>query len=124
MTREEYLEYCRNMGGVTVDQPFDEDFRTWVARHTDSRKWFALIFDVHGRPAVNLKCDPMLQYALLDGKSVFKAYHMNKEHWISVLLDGSLDMPKLLGLVDMSYNLIEKKTKKIKTKAPKYEDMW
>ena len=73
---------------------------------------------------INLKCDPMLQYTLLDGKSVFKAYHMNKEHWITVLLDGSLPLERIADLIGMSYDLIEKKTKKFKTKAPKYEDMW
>ena len=133
--KQKVLDYIKNKYSVSPDYPFDEDEVTAVFRNPKNDKWFALLMSnlpkskIGGKgdtrvDVINLKCDPMLQYALLDGKSVFKAYHMNKEHWISVLLDGSLDMPKLLGLVDMSYNLIEKKTKKIKTKAPKYEDMW
>ena len=113
MTREEYLEHCRNMGGVTVDQPFDEDFNTWVARHTDSRKWFALIFDVYGRPAVNLKCDPMEANFLRSVyQGVTEAYHMNKVHWNSVYFDSDVPDEELIRMTESSFALTDKKKRK------------
>lgn len=113
MTREEYLEHCRNMGGVTVDQPFDEDFNTWVARHTDSRKWFVLIFDVHGRPAVNLKCDPMeADFLRSVYEGVTEAYHMNKVHWNTVYFESDVPDEELIRMTESSFALTDKKKRK------------
>ena len=60
MTREAYLNYCAGLPGAVVDQPFPADFQSWVARHWDSLKWFALVMKVDGRDAVNLKCSPKM----------------------------------------------------------------
>ena len=133
--KQRIIDYINEKYSVTPDYPFDEEGKTAVFRNPKNDKWFGIIMcdlprnRVGGRggervDVMNLKCDPMLQFALLDGRSIFKAYHMNKEHWITVLLDGSVNMERLADLIGMSYELIEKKTKKIKAKAPEYEDMW
>ena len=133
--KQQVIDYIKEKYSVSPDYPFDEDNMTAVFRNPKNDKWFGIIMcslplsKIGGKgekriDVINLKCDPMLQYTLLDGKSVFKAYHMNKEHWITVLLDGSLPLERIADLIGMSYDLIEKKTKKFKTKAPKYEDMW
>jgi len=57
---------------------------------------------------VNLKCEPFLIDNFLDGKSVFRAYHMNKTHWISVIVDFA-EEEKLKMLVDMSFELTDAK---------------
>ena len=46
--------------------------------------------------------------SLLEEKSFYPAYHMNKEHWITICLDGSVDDEKILSLIDISYDLTVK----------------
>lgn len=46
--------------------------------------------------------------SLLEEKGFYPAYHMNKEHWITIFLDGSVDDEKILSLIDISYDLTVK----------------
>lgn len=92
-----------------------------VFRHADNRKWFAVIMDIAKNKlgisgsehvsVVNLKCDPILAGSLRYEHGIFPAYHMNKEKWISVLLDGSVDREKLIFLLNMSYDLTASRKK-------------
>ena len=78
-------------------------------------KWYAIIMDVDGRKVglpeaekvdiVNVKCSPMMTGSLLAMKGIAPAYHMNKESWISVLLDGSVDIEQVRSLLEMSHEL-------------------
>lgn len=63
---------------------------------------------------VNLKCDPLLIGSLRMEQGFYPAYHMNKENWITVALDGSAPDEKIKMLVDMSYELTMKKALKKK----------
>lgn len=63
---------------------------------------------------VNLKCDPLLIGSLRMEQGFYPAYHMNKENWITVALDGSAPDDKIKMLVDMSYELTMKKALKKK----------
>ncbi len=92
-------------------------------RHKDNRKWFAALMlsmqkktiGLSGEETVdilNLKCDPKLIGSLRDGKRILPGYHMSKEHWVSVLLDGSLPVSEICDLIDMSYDLTCNKRKK------------
>ncbi len=113
MTKEKYLEHLRNMGGVTVDQPFDEDFETFIGRHTDSRKWFAAILNIHGRFGVNLKCDPMEADLLRNiYEGVTAGYHMNKTHWNTVYFDSDVPDEELIRMTENSFKLTNKKPAK------------
>lgn len=58
---------------------------------------------------VNLKCEPDLIPTLIHESRIYSAYHMNKQHWISVDIEGYEDLDKLKILVDMSYQLVGKK---------------
>ena len=112
MTKQQYIEHCRSILGAEVDQPFDDDFDTWVARHSDNRKWFALIFNVKDRPAVNLKCDPMeadFLRSVYDG--VAPAYHMNKTHWNTVYFDADVPDEELIRMTETSFALTKTKKK-------------
>ena len=60
---------------------------------------------------MNLKNDPRRISDLIDGKNIFKAYHMNKIHWISVILDKNINSDKLKQLIDESFDLVNKKRK-------------
>ena len=96
MTKQSFLKYCLNTYGTSPDYPFDEDFETAVLRHADNRKWYAIVMKVSRRKfgfdgdevidVVNLKLPTEMfgSFGAVDG--VYPAYHMNKLHWISVLL--------------------------------------
>ena len=96
MTKQEFLSYCLSAYGTSPDYPFDEDFETAVLRHADNRKWYAIMMRVSRRKfgfdsdevidVVNLKLPTEMygSFGVADG--VYPAYHMNKLHWISVLL--------------------------------------
>ena len=71
---------------------------------------------------VNLKCDPVLIGSLRMEKGIFPAYHMSKDKWISVALDGSVDDEQVKMLLDMSYELTALKIqRKRKTKHEQKE---
>lgn len=120
MTKSQFLEHCFDTYGTTADYPFDEDFETAVLRHKDNRKWYAIVMKVSRRKfgldsdeiidVVNLKLptDMFGSFGAADG--VYPAYHMNKLHWISVLLpDAAADIVQFL--VDVSFSST-KSTKK------------
>ena len=126
MTKQEFLSYCSGTYSTTPDYPFEEDFETAVLRHADNRKWYALVMRVSRRKfgldsdkvveVVNLK-QPVEMYGSFDAADgVYPAYHMNKLHWISVLLpDAPDDVVKFL--VNVSFKAT--KTTKKKPKQPK-----
>ena len=123
MTKQEFLEYCLDTYGTSPDYPFDEDFKTAVLRHTDSRKWYALVMRVsrrkfgfdsdEGIQVVNLKL-PIEMFGSFDATDgVYPAYHMNKLHWISVLLPDAPD-DVVQFLVNVSFNVTKSSKKKTK----------
>ena len=124
MTKQQLFEYCLNTYGTSPDYPFDEDFETAVLRHTDNRKWYAIVMRVSRRKfgldgdevidVVNLKLPVEMFGSFGAADGVYPAYHMNKLHWISVLLpDAPNDI--LQFLVNVSFEA----TKIKKTKQPK-----
>lgn len=91
MNKQDYLDWCRDLPNTLVDQPFEEDFSSWIVRHADTRKWFAAVLEHGGREFVNLKCDPIESEFLQSVyKGIFPGYHMNKVHWISVCFDSDV----------------------------------
>ena len=101
MTKQDYLSYCRDAYGTVADYPFDEDFETAVLRHEGNRKWYAIVMRVSRRKfglasdgtvdVVNLKLPTEMFGSFGAGDGVYPAYHMNKLHWISVLLSDAPD---------------------------------
>ena len=123
MTKDAYIEFCKNLVGADTDQPFNEHFESTVARHFDSKKWFALVMEYQGKTVVNLKCDPMESDFL---RSVFKgvipAYHMNKVHWNTVFLESDVPDKEIERMTLTSFELTDKKKrmpKKSSKKSPK-----
>jgi predicted DNA-binding protein (MmcQ/YjbR family) len=121
MDRKQYEAYLIEFYGITPDHPFEDDDDTVVFRHADNKKWFALVMNIpaarlglgDGRiDVVNLKCDQEIITSLWDGEGIFPAYHMNKAHWISVVLDGRVDSHTLEWLTKISYGLTAKKMAK------------
>ena len=112
MTKQEFLEYCLNTYGTSPDYPFDEDFETAVLRHSDNRKWYAIVMKVSRRKfeidndevidVVNLKLPTEMFGSFGAADGVYPAYHMNKLHWISLLLPDAPD-DVLRFLVNVSF---------------------
>ena len=120
MNKQEFLEYCLNTYGTSPDYPFDDLLETAVLRHRDNRKWYALVMRVSRRKfgfdsdevidVVNLKLPTEMfgSFGATDG--VYQAYHMNKLHWISVLLpDAPEDVIQFL--VNVSFEATKDKRK-------------
>ena len=61
---------------------------------------------------LNIKCDPVLIGSLLFQKGYYPAYHMNKDNWISILLDDPENDEKIKSLLDMSYEMTRSRKKK------------
>lgn len=69
---------------------------------------------------VNLKIeDRMFKDVLMQDKGILPAYHMNKEHWITVLLDGTVEEEQICSLIDLSFAATASKKKKEKLRPPK-----
>lgn len=90
-----------------------------VFRNERNKKWFAVLMDVErsrlglageGRvDIVNLKCDPILTGSLRGARGYLPAYHMNKNSWISVLLDGTARDEEIADLLRLSFETIDAK---------------
>ena len=124
MTKQQFLSYCLSTYGTSPDYPFEEDFVTAVLRHADNKKWYSLVMRVSRRKfgfdsdeiidVVNLKLPTEMFGSFGADDGVYPAYHMNKLHWISVLLpDASDDVVQFL--VNASYEATKDKRKRRKT---------
>ena len=115
MTRQELFAYIFDEYSVEPDFPFRMDDVTCVFRHIDNRKWFGIAMVIPYRTVginkpgdvdiLNVKCDPIMMGSLR-GKSGFcPAYHMNKDKWITILLDGSAGQEDIKALLAISYSM-------------------
>lgn len=121
MTKQKFLEYCADTYGTLPDYPFDEDSITAVLRHTDNRKWYAIVMRVSRRKfgfeseevidVVNLKLPIEMFGSFGTSDSVYPAYHMNKLHWISVLLPDATE-EVVAFLTNASFEATRAKIKK------------
>lgn len=110
--REEVIEFCLGLNDTYEDYPF-HDFNWTVMRHKDNKKMFVAIYEHKGNIWVNVKCNPNLAFMWRNSfESVVPAYHMNKEHWNSIILDGSVPEEDIKLMICDSYDLTIKKSKR------------
>jgi predicted DNA-binding protein (MmcQ/YjbR family) len=103
MNIEILREYCLSKKDVTESFPFGDD--TLVFKR--SGKIF-LLSNLDGDPSVNIKCDPALAIELRERySSVVPGYHMNKKHWNTVMLDGSIPDGEVFKWIDHSYDIVK-----------------
>lgn len=123
-------EYIKDQYGASPEFPWEKYDQNAVYRHKDNNKWFALIMDVNSGkpglpgsisvPVINLKIDDVfLRDMLIKEEGIMPAYHMNKLHWITVLLDGTVPEEKVHSLIDISYNATASKRRKKAMREPK-----
>lgn len=119
--REEVLHYAQDMLSTTPEALFSETPDTLVLRHHTNAKWYGIVMRVSRSvlglsgtgmmDVLNVKGDPMLVASLRAQEGYLPAYHMNKTHWLSIRLDGSVPLSNLLTLLDRSYELTDRKCK-------------
>ena len=121
MTKQQYFTLCQDAYGTLPDYPFEEDFETAVLRHADTRKWYGIVMRVSRRKfgfdsdevtdVVNLKLPMEMCGSFGAADGVYPAYHMNKLHWISVLLPDAQD-DLIAFLTGVSYEATKAKGKR------------
>ena len=115
MTRSEFAAYLTDTYISEGEHLFAKYPSFLVFRHNGNRKWFAVIMDIPRKnlgmtgdgeiSVVNLKCDARQIGSFREEQGIFPGRHMNKAHWLSVALDGTVEYEKIRFLVDMSYEL-------------------
>jgi predicted DNA-binding protein (MmcQ/YjbR family) len=113
MTRQEIINYCLTFEESYEDYPFSDikDIGIWtIMRHKTNKKTFVQIYERNGKLCVNLKCDPYEAEFLRQAyKDIKPAYHMNKSHWIMVIIGGDVPKDELKLMIKRSYELIKPK---------------
>ncbi|MGB4204933.1 MAG: MmcQ/YjbR family DNA-binding protein [Bacteroidales bacterium] len=102
MNIEDFRNYCLMKPGVTESFPFDDTTLVFKV----FSKIFALT-DLEEDFKLNLKCDPEKAILLREQfTSITPGYHMNKKHWNTIIIDGTIDDDIIYNLIDHSYDLV------------------
>lgn len=104
--KQKIIKYALSLPNTFEDYPFPEDPISVVIKHKENKKWFVLIMEVNGKLYLNIKTDP--NYSELLRKAydyIIPAYHMNKEHWNTILMDFEVDNQLVKELIEQSYEL-------------------
>ncbi|MBR4392831.1 MAG: MmcQ/YjbR family DNA-binding protein [Oscillospiraceae bacterium] len=117
MTKDELIQYAAARFSTEAEYPWaDENF---IFRHQGNRKWFAVAMRVAYQKLgiardgladiVDVKCGPLLMdtYRRLPG--ILPGYHMNKDNWITILLDGSADDELIKELFEISFDITNRR---------------
>ena len=106
--------------GIHLEFLWKDKFGTddGVLRRGDTGKWFAAILTCRMKTltgkgegtleVINLRVDPKSIGEIVDNIRIFRAYHMNKKHWISIVLDGGVCDHEIYARIDESYRLAVK----------------
>ncbi len=117
---DEVLRYIKKQYKTEPEFLWANSPHTAALRHPEDHKWFGAIFWDMPREKLglkeeglvdilDLKGDPAMISTLIDGTRYLPGYHMNKEHWLTVLLDGTVALPEIFALIDESFQLTKKK---------------
>lgn len=129
--RKEVLAFIKKEYNVEAEYPWARYPENEVFRHEDNKKWFALIMPVGKKhlgmggegyvDIINVKLDSMLIDMLRQQEGFLPAYHMNKSNWISIRLDGSVELEQIYNLISQSYiaTASKKNKKKLNRIGPK-----
>lgn len=119
--RNDVLKLAQKQYGTAPDYLWMKDPKSAVLRHTDSKKWYAVLMEIPkkrlGLPGegsvdiLNLKADPIMSGSLLLQQGILPGYNMHKGSWITVLLDGTVEWDLIVSLLDMSFETTAKKVR-------------
>ena len=116
LDREKIFEYVKKRYGTSPEYLWSSSPDSAVLRHKNG-KWYAVIMNVEKSKLgleeddtveiIDVKCDPEMTGMIIQTYGFLPGYHMNKQHWITILLDGTVGESKILDFLDMSYDLID-----------------
>ena len=112
------LDYAKEQYGTEPEYLWEKFPRNAVCRRKDNKKWYFALLSVKGSTlglptddiieVVDLRADKKDVPDLLQQNNIYPAYHMNKKSWITIILDGSMEIKELFNYVDKSYTLAKK----------------
>jgi len=105
-TRDEVLEYGLSFPDVYQDTPFRDS--NWIlVRYKKNKRAFLWTYEYQGQMRINVKVEPEWRdFWRQTYKAVIPGYHQNKEHWNTIVLDGSIPDEDVKRMIDESYQLI------------------
>ncbi len=113
------IEYARNTYGDELEFLWEKFPKNAILRRKDNRKWYAALLTVSRSKLgafpdeeieiLDLRAAPEAIPDMVGGKRVFAGYHMNKKHWITLPLDGTLPAEEICAMRDTSYALAKGK---------------
>lgn len=112
------MEYCERKFGTEPEAPWEDSPDAYTFKTAKRNKWYALFMTIPYKSlglvakgaldVVNIKLPPEKVLDLIDRVHFYPAYHMNKKHWITIVLDKEVDEPLVQQLLEESYGLVEK----------------
>ncbi len=115
--RKILLDYVKEKYETIPEEPWEDNNHATI-KTSNSKKWYGIFMSIPYKTlgleksgkidVLNVKLNPELIQSLIDKKHFFPAYHMNKKHWISIVLDSDVDLNLVKSLIDESFNLVEK----------------
>ena len=112
---KEIVAYVKNKYGDELEFLWEKSPKNAVVRRKSSNKWYAVILTIPKRKiglesdevieVINLHNIPKEIEKLIDYKRYFPAYHMNKKHWCTICLDGTIELKEIYKKIDISYEL-------------------
>lgn len=130
LLRNEVLNYAKKKYGTTPEYLWARFPDYAVLRHEDNKKWYGLIMNIPydkidrqksgNVDILNIKLDDILLVDMLIRQNgYYPGYHISRGNWLSVVLDGTIDLKSVCDLIDTSYNVTASKQKKQKLRPPK-----
>ena len=108
-TRDEAITYGLTFKNTYLDTPF-KDTSWQLIRVRGSKKAFLWVYERNGYVCINIKVDPQWRDLWRNAyESVIPGYHQNKEHWNTVILDGSVPKEEIKRMIAESYDLVTRK---------------
>lgn len=112
------LDYAKEKYNSPAEYLWAKFPRNAICRRQDNGKWYFGIFSLQGSK-LGLKTDEIIEVInlcapadeipkLIKQPNIYPAYHMNKKHWITIVLDGSMPLNEICKYIDKSYELVKK----------------
>ena len=115
--REKVLKWAQDTYGTLPESLWAKTPEDVVLRHESNKKWYAILMKVRRSESddivdiINVKCDTLQIDLLSQQQGFYHGYHMNKNHWLTILLDGTVPLEAVCGLIEQSFEMTAPKLK-------------
>lgn len=109
------ISYVREKYGDELEYLWKKFPDNAVWRRKDNDKWYGALLTVSKRKLgvqsdeiveiLDLRCEPEILESIIDNETIFPGWHMNKKHWYTIILDGSVPLEQICRRIDESYIL-------------------